>query len=121
MKDVRKTFGRKGEDRATAFFVSRGFRIIERNWSCRMGEIDVVCEKDGMTHFVEVKTRRSRVYGNPEESITEGKQQRLRRAVIAYMNARQLDWERIRVDALAILAEPGKTPEYHYVEDILQS
>ncbi|MCR4278513.1 MAG: YraN family protein [bacterium] len=118
MEDQRKEFGRHGEDRATAFFISHGFQVVDRNWSCRYGEIDLICEKDGVIHFIEVKTRRSRQYGNPEESITEGKLGRLRRAVESYVYVTQLDWSRVCIDALAILAEPGKTPEYHYIEDI---
>jgi len=118
MKDERKDFGRRGEDRATAFFVSRGFHIVDRNWSCRYGEIDLICEKSGMIHFVEVKTRRTRQYGNPEESITETKLGRLRRSVQLYVHDHQLDWSCVCIDALAILAEPGKTPEYHYIENI---
>jgi len=119
MKDQRKEFGRRGEDRAAAFFLLRGFRIIERNWSCRMGEIDLICRKNGVTRFIEVKTRRTRAFGNPEESITAGKMQRLERAVLAYMSSKELSWDNVHVDALAILAEPGKPPEYHYLEDIL--
>lgn len=118
-EDRRKAFGRRGEDRAAAFFAARGFRIIDRNWSCRVGEIDLICEKGGVIHCVEVKTRAGTSYGRPEEAITAGKLARFTRAVETYMRARQLTWDRVRVDALAILAEPGKTPDYHYIEDIL--
>ncbi len=119
MEDARKAFGRRGEDRAAAFFRSRGFEVVERNWSCRAGEIDLICQKDGRIHFVEVKTRRSRMYGNPEESITEGKLIRLQRAVELYMSKKRLAWDGVQIDALAILVPPGEEPEYHYIEDIL--
>ena len=118
MKTARRKFGDRGEDRAVAFFELKGFTVIDRNWSCRVGEIDLVCKKDRITHFIEVKTRRSKMYGNPEESITPAKLANLQRAVMVYMNQKQLSWENIQVDALAILAEPGKEPEYHYIEHI---
>ncbi len=115
--DPRRRFGDKGEDLATAFFLSRGFKIMERNWSCRLGEIDLIVERGGITHFVEVKTRRSLVFGYPEEAITRAKLKHLVRAIEMYL--REKNVQDYRVDALAITVIPDKPPEYHYVENIL--
>lgn len=117
--DPRRRFGNRGEDLAAVFFMSKGFRIVRRNWSCRAGEIDMICEKDGITHFVEVKTRKSVEYGNPEEAVTATKLRHLRRAVESYMQTVTAPPVRYQVDVLAILSEPGKRPEYHYVENVL--
>ncbi|MFH1620834.1 MAG: YraN family protein [Patescibacteria group bacterium] len=115
--DPRRRFGDKGEDLAAAFFISRGFSVVERNWSCRLGEIDLIVERGGVTHFVEVKTRRSLTFGYPEESITPTKLKHLSRAIEIYLRDKNI--QNYRVDALAIIAESGKRPEYHYVENIL--
>lgn len=118
--DPRKKFGGRGEDRAAAFFSSRGFKVVGRNWACRMGEIDLICEKDGVTHFIEVKTRRTTEYGNPEEAITPTKLAHLRRSVEFYLMTEPAPPARYQVDALAILAVPNEKPEYYYIENILE-
>ncbi len=117
-KDIRRRFGDRGEDRAAAFFESRGFDIVARNWITRMGEIDLICVRNGVTHFVEVKTRRSLEFGYPEEAITPTKLRHLYRAIEMYLASSRCPPTRYQIDALAILAEPGKKPEYHYVENI---
>lgn len=118
--DPRRKFGSRGEDRAAAFFSSRGFKVVERNWSCRWGEIDLICEKDGVIHFIEVKTRRTTEYGNPEEAITPTKLAHLRRTVEFYLMTEPAPPARYQVDALAILAVPNEKPEYYYIENILE-
>ena len=115
--DPRARFGRRGEDLAAAFFVAKGFRVVDRNWRTRFGEIDLIIEKDRKTHFVEVKTRHTRAYGNPEEAITRTKILHFTRTVELYLRAHPAITE-FQMDALAILAEPQKTPEFHYIETI---
>lgn len=117
--DERRRFGNRGEDLAAVFFELRGFRIIGRNWNCRLGEIDLIAEKDGIIHFVEVKTRRTLTYGRPEEAITPTKLAHLARAIESYLRTRNDQLTEYRVDALAITMLPGKPPEFHYVQDIL--
>jgi putative endonuclease len=116
--DPRRRFGNRGEDLAAVFLMARGFRILARNWSCRLGEIDVIAEKDGVTHFVEVKTRRSQAYGNPEEAITRNKIQHLARAIQVYLQTSRTPPRDYQMDALAILAVPGEAPEYHFIENV---
>jgi len=116
--DPRRRFGDRGEDLAAAFFTLRGFRVICRNWSCRMGEIDLICEKDGIVHFVEIKTRRSTTYGHPEEAITRTKLEHFRRAIETYLRSAQPAPREYQADALAITVTDGK-PEFHYIENIL--
>ncbi len=118
--DPRRRFGNRGEDLAAVFLMSRGFKILARNWSCRLGEIDVIAEKNGVVHFVEVKTRRSNAYGNPEEAITRQKRLHLRRTVETYLAQSRVSLRAFQVDALAILAMPGASPEYTYIENILE-
>ena len=65
MADRRGEFGRRGEDAACAYLLRHGYSIVERNYRCRRGEIDIIAAKDGGAVFVEVKTRRSLKFGTP--------------------------------------------------------
>lgn len=114
----RRQFGNTGEDLAVSYFLDRGFQVITRNWLCRWGEIDLIIERGGVTHFVEVKIRRSVTYGYPEESITRFKLRKLARAIETYLRDTPYPPSRYQVDALAITALPGTQPEFHYVEFI---
>jgi putative endonuclease len=75
-----KELGDRGEAIACDFLTERGFRILECNFSGAGGEIDIVAEREGEIHFIEVKTRSHESHGSPLESVTERKQDRIRRA-----------------------------------------
>lgn len=117
MPHERRLFGNSGEELAADFFLARGFRIIGRNWSCRLGEIDLIVEKGGVTHFVEVKTRRSLEFGYPEESVTGLKLRHLARTIEAYLEQSAHPPENYQVDVLAITIF-GQEIDFHYVERI---
>ncbi|MCC7357749.1 YraN family protein [Candidatus Uhrbacteria bacterium] len=117
--DPRRRFGNYGEDLAVDFFRSRDFHILERNWNCRFGEIDLIAEKQNKLHFIEVKIRRSFTFGYPETSITEKKLKHLSKAVEVYLEKQVPMVRDYQVDALAILLLPEKSPEFHYIEYIL--
>lgn len=117
-RDPRRQFGNRGEDLAAAFFIQKGFRVVARNWNCRLGEIDLVVEREGMVHFVEVKTRRTLAFGYPEEAITPTKLRHLARAIEVYIAAAGYSITRYQADALAIYIG-GEKPEFHYIEAIL--
>lgn len=119
MPHERRLFGDRGEDLALAYFEAQGFRLLDRNWSCRLGEIDLILEKNGIVHFVEVKTRRSLEYGYPEESINRKKLRHLARTIEIYLNKSRVPPSKYQVNALAITILPGLQPEYHYIEHIL--
>jgi putative endonuclease len=88
--DFRKIRGQSGESIALAYLEERGFRLIERNWNCRLGEIDLIVERDGETRFIEVKLRRTMEYGYPEASITRTKLRHLSRAIECWMKAQAI-------------------------------
>lgn len=105
MERPTQVLGRRGEDKAVEFLEARGWRVLERNWRCREGEIDIVAaEPDGRTLVVvEVKSRSGVGYGAPLETITYAKACRLRRLAALYVRQSGLHPELIRVDAVGVL------------------
>ena len=73
----RKEFGGRGEKVAEDYLKANGFKIVKRNFRCKMGEIDLIVKKGGELYFVEVKTRRDTRFGDPLESITLNKQRQI--------------------------------------------
>jgi putative endonuclease len=96
--------GRRGEDLAATHLTSKGFVIVERNWRCAHGEIDLVARDGDQIVFVEVKTRSSVSFGHPLEAITVAKLARLRRLAGVWRAAHPEAGGRIRIDAVAVIA-----------------
>jgi len=110
--------GKAGEELAAAFLAEKGFRIVERNFSCTCGEIDLICEDAGTLVFVEVKTRSRAVHGEPGEAIGSAKKKRLIKAGTLYLS-RHRSWSRpCRFDLVSILFLHGETVVEHW-EDII--
>jgi len=101
--------GRRGEQLAVDHLLGRGMTVVERNWRCRLGEIDIVARDGRDTVFVEVKTRTTHDFGHPFEAITPLKLARLRRLAVAWCEATDAPVARIRIDAVAVLA-PTEAP-----------
>jgi putative endonuclease len=101
--------GRRGEQLAVDHLEARGMAVIDRNWRCRLGEIDIIARDGRDTVFIEVKTRTSTDYGHPFESITPVKLARMRRLAIAWCEATDAPVSRLRIDAVAVLA-PVEAP-----------
>ena len=83
-----KNLGKWGEEQAMEFLSAKGYRILERNYKNRSGEIDLVVSDGKIISFVEVKTRRSLAYGQPYESVTRHKQIKISRVALAYLKHR---------------------------------
>jgi putative endonuclease len=114
-KDI---LGKQGEELASEYLVEHGYRILERNWRCRQGEIDVVAEREGVTVFVEVKTRSGLRYGHPFEAITIAKMARLRRLASAWCEAAETRRRQIRIDAIGVLVPPREPVTIEHLEGI---
>jgi putative endonuclease len=99
----RIVLGRSGEDRAAAWYVRHGYEIVERNWCSHIGEIDLVCARDNILVFCEVKTRCSERLGSPAEAVTPAKQIRLRRLAMDYIYRHTCGGHQPRFDVVAIL------------------
>jgi putative endonuclease len=112
------TLGRRGEDIAARHLADRGYAVIDRNWRCLQGEIDIVARRDGELVFVEVKTRSGVGFGHPLEAITPVKLARLRRLAAAWCAAHPGDHERIRIDAIAVIAPRGREVVVEHLERV---
>lgn len=111
----RRSIGDGGEVLAVEYFKKRGFEIVDQNVQYRFGEIDLVARRGLTLHFIEVKYRRSLLYGRPEEAVTYQKLKRVRLAVLRYLQDRGLQARDIQIDVLAILALPHKEVEYTWI------
>jgi len=104
MDKARVQLGRRGEELAADALVQRGYQIVERNWYAQIGEVDVVARRDGAWSFFEVRTRRGRAFGTPEESITLAKRERMVNVARLYLaehdlNVYEVDW---RIGVVAV-------------------
>ena len=107
MKD---DLGRLGEQLAADHLARLGWRILDRNWRCPVGEIDIVALDDGELVVVEVKTRRSRAFGDPLEGVTDAKLTRLCVLAGAWRRAHPaVRFASSRIDLVGVLV-PGRAP-----------
>lgn len=115
---AKDALGRRGEALAAAHLQSAGLRIVDRNWRCPQGEIDLVASDGGELVFVEVKTRSSVAFGHPLEAITVAKLARLRRLAAAWCDAHPGPHDRIRIDAIAVIAPFRGPVEIEHLERV---
>jgi putative endonuclease len=103
--------GRWGEELAAAHLEGQGLQVLERNWRCAEGEIDVVATDGGTLVVCEVKTRRSTRYGTPLEAVGPSKVHRLQRLAFAWCQERKVRPRGgIRIDVVEVLAPRDATP-----------
>ncbi|NYF97181.1 YraN family protein [Janibacter cremeus] len=106
---ARAALGVAGEDMAQQYLTDRGMVLLDRNWRCREGEIDLVL-RDGDTVVVcEVKTRRTRAFGDPIQAITRAKLARLRRLAGCWLADHCMSAPCVRLDIVALLQHPDGT------------
>ncbi|MDO4552069.1 MAG: YraN family protein [Bacillota bacterium] len=104
-----KCLGQWGEELAAAWLAERGYRILERNFRCRSGEIDLVALEGDCLVFVEVKSRRSLSFGSPCEGVTGEKRRRLLQTARYYCMLRRPETRLMRMDVVEILRRDGKS------------
>lgn len=109
----RMKLGEWGEHIAEKELQKKGYMILEKNYRCRMGEIDIIVEKANVIVFVEVKTRVTRAYGLPCQSITEKKKAHIRRVAQFYMLERAFGVAEMRIDVVELLKIEGKWFVHH--------
>lgn len=98
----RHEIGKLGEDLACKYLQDKGYKIIERNFEARQGEIDIIAKDKNELVFIEVKTRSNISYGKPAEAVNEIKQNHLIKTIEYYVYSRHLEDEFIRIDIIEI-------------------
>jgi putative endonuclease len=105
--------GKYGEDAAARFLQDRGYTILERNWRCEIGEIDLIAKHKNQLVFIEVKTRSGNGFGHPFESVTKTKVSRMRRLAAAWVAINNLQSSSLRLDAISVLVRSGHVAIEH--------
>jgi putative endonuclease len=109
---VSNTFGRAGERLAAIELESRGYHVLETNFRCRYGEIDLIVENEYDLIFVEVKLRRGTAFGMPEEAVDVRKQRKLLQLAVYYLALHEYTERSWRIDVVAIqLSKSGRLQE----------
>jgi putative endonuclease len=111
----RRALGQWGEDLAVRHLQGQGFEVLDRNWRCREGELDIVARDGAVLVFVEVKCRSNLLYGEPAEAVTPTKARRLRHLSARWLNEQKPDgyWD-LRFDVVSVLRTPG-LPQVHHL------
>ena len=116
MSRARQFVGTLGEQAACAALEAKGYRVLDRNYRVRGGELDIICEQDGTLIFCEVKTRTSAAFGFGEEAVNFAKQRRLRKLALEYMQREGRRARAIRFDVIASDVTDGAVSQLRHLE-----
>lgn len=110
----RRALGQWGEGLAVQHLQAQGFEVLDRNWRCREGELDIVAREGGSLVFVEVKTRSGSRYGEPTEAVTPTKARRIRGLAVQWLGSKRPpgSWE-LRFDVVSVLRTSGLPEVLH--------
>jgi putative endonuclease len=103
--NAKDALGKRGEQVAIEYLARAGLRVLDRNWRCAEGEIDIVAAERRVLVICEVKTRSSTRYGTPLEAITRSKRARLRRLAIRWLVAHGVLFDEVRIDVVGVLCD----------------
>ncbi len=121
MLDSRKEVGNKGEKLAAKFLKRKGYKIIQRNYKCKLGEIDIIAEQDRTIVFVEVKTRRTQEFGPPQNAITAAKRSQISKVALFYIREKKFVDQSCRFDVIGITFSPeSRKPRIEHIENAFQ-
>lgn len=103
MSEHRKSLGKQGEELAASYLKKcQNYQILQRNYRCVFGEVDIVAKDGDVLTFIEVRTRKSEDYGNPKESITKRKQDQLSKVALEFINRHNVHHVKARFDVVAV-------------------
>ena len=117
MTEQRLALGAYGEEVAAAYLCEQGYTLLERNFRCPLGEIDIIANKRHDLIFIEVKTRRSALFGLPQDAVGRHKQRQIIRSAQWYLKKPGVSRLHPRFDVIAILARPGQPPEINHIQN----
>jgi putative endonuclease len=115
----RRALGDFGEQLAADYLRDRGLQILDRNWRCKAGELDIVAADGAAVVGCEVKTRTSDRFGTPLEAITPDKAGRLHRLVQLWAVHHDFRYQRLRVDLVAVVVPERQTPTIEHVVGVV--
>ncbi len=117
----KKTLGDKGEVLAIQFLKSQGYKIMQRNYRVKLGEIDIIARENDQICFVEVKTRSSERLGSPFEAISSSKQRKMSQVASYYLNSHYAHQEiKARFDVVSILFDESGNEEIDLCKDAFE-
>ena len=112
----RQAFGKAGEELALRFLKKKGYRVLEQNYTCPVGEIDIIARDKKTLVFVEVKTRRSLSYGSARFAITPHKQRKISMTALYYLKANDQMQQAARFDVVTVQSTGG-VPEIDLIQN----
>lgn len=111
--------GKTGEDIASEYLLSKGLQILGRNIRTPFGEIDILCEEGECLVFLEVKTRRTKQFGFPEDAVTHSKQEHMFNSALAYLQEHDTLDRTWRIDVIAINLAVESLPEIQWFKNAI--
>ena len=119
MSFFRKRLGQQGEDLAEDFLKRKGYKLVERNYRCKSGEVDLIVLDRKVIVFVEVKTRTDHSFGSPFEAVEARKQRKMIEAARVFLHERRLDQRDARFDVVGVSWPHGK-PLIEHIENAFE-
>ena len=116
--NAKNNLGRCGEQAAVEYLERAGLRILDRNWRCSEGEIDIVAAERQVLVICEVKTRSSTKYGSPFEAITRSKRARLRRLAVRWLVAHGVLFDEVRIDVIGLVRDESGHYQLEHVRGV---
>jgi putative endonuclease len=116
MTKTTQLVGAHGEELAAAHLVEAGLVLLDRNWRCRYGEVDIIARDGEIVVFCEVKTRRGTEFGTPAEAIVAAKARRLRKLAGVWLSMSTLRPSEIRFDVVSVLRGRQGAPQIEHVK-----
>ena len=116
-KDFRLSLGDRGEIISAAYLVERGYKVLDKKARTPYGELDLIAQIKETLVFVEVKTRSSKQFGLPEESVDLRKQKQMARLANAYIQKNALSKMKMRFDVISILYDGVNDPQIRHIQD----
>ena len=114
-KPFRYSLGERGENIAAALVRQNGFKILQKNYKCKIGEIDLIAEKAERIHFIEVKTRSGSEFGSPAEAVDRKKQEKLFKLAAWYLKEKKLKEPLLSFDIIAVTWKKREAPEARWI------
>ena len=109
--------GVEGEKLGANWLLDAGYQVLEKNWRYSHWEVDIIATKKDTLHFIEIKTRRTKKFGQPEEKVGKKKIENLINAAEQYLYL-QPQWKRIQFDILSISILANEPADYFFIEDV---